>query len=218
MTHPLWPLFDLRLATPDLELRPLTEADLPELARVLPLDVELNPADFRYPGMQLAQQRGVSLAQSYWRSLGTWTPDSWAVQFGVFRQGELVGAQVLEGDDFPVLRTVDSASFLATAARGRGWGKQMRRAVLSLSFGPLEAEYAITSAWHDNAASLGVSRSLGYVDNGLERHRRESPAAPDPLVDDMVHLRLSRAEWERRGGAAGITIMAFDACRPLFGV
>ena len=218
MEHPLWPLFDLRLATPDLALRHLTEADLPELTRVLPLDVELNPADFRFHGMEAGQQRGVALSQSYWRSLGTWTPDSWAVRFGVFHQGELVGAQVLEGDDFLVLRTVDSASFLTTAARSRGWGKQMRRAVLALAFGPLGAEYAITSAWHDNAASLGVSRSLGYVDNGIERHRREGQVAPDQPVDDMLHLRLSRADWERRGGADGITIEAFDACRPLFGL
>ncbi len=217
MGHPLWPLFDLRLTTSDLELRHLTEADLPDLARVLPLDVELNPADFRFADMDVAQQRGVSFAQSYWRSLGTWTPDSWAIRFGVFHQGELVGAQVLEGDDFLVLRTVDSASFLSAAARGRGWGKQMRRAVLALAFGPLAAEYAITSAWHDNAASLGVSRALGYIDNGVERHRREGRVAPDELVDDMVHLRLSRDEWERRQGADGITIAAFDACRPLFG-
>ncbi len=218
MGHPLWPLFDLRLSTPDLELRHLTETDLTELACVLPLDVELNPADFRFAGMDVAQQRGVSFAQSYWRSLGTWTPESWAIRFGVFHREELVGSQVLEGDDFLVLRTVDSASFLTTGARGRGWGKQMRRAVLTLAFGPLGAEYAITSAWHDNAASLGVSRSLGYIDNGVERHRREGRVAPDGPMDDMVHLRLSRAEWERRHAPDGITIAAFDACRPLFGL
>jgi len=28
--RPGWPLFDLRIATPDLEIRPMTEADLPE--------------------------------------------------------------------------------------------------------------------------------------------------------------------------------------------
>ncbi len=218
MGHPLWPLFDLRLATPDLELRHFTEADLPDLARVLPLDVELNPADHRYEGMSTSHQRGVILAQAYWRSLGTWRPESWAIRFGVFHHGQLVGAQVLEGDDFLLLRTVDSASFLTAAARGRGWGKQMRRAVLALAFGPLEAEYAITSAWHDNAASLGVSRSLGYIDNGVERHPREGRVSPDELVDDMVHLRLSRAEWQRRHAADGITIAAFDACRPLFGL
>ena len=43
----------------------------------------------------------------------------------------------------------------------------MRRAVLALAFGPLGAEAAITSAWPDNGASLGVSQSLGYLP---ERH------------------------------------------------
>ncbi len=217
MGHPLWPLYDLRLATPDLELRHFTEADLPGLARVLPLDLELDPSQHRFDGMALAQQRGVLVAQSYWRMLGTWTPDSWALQFAVFHQGELIGAQGLEGEDFQALRTVDSSSFLVTHARGRGWGKQMRRAVLALAFGPLAAEYAITSAWHDNAASLGVSRSIGYVDNGIERHRREGRVAPDDLVDDMVHLRLTRSAWELGGGGEGITIESFEPCRPLFG-
>jgi hypothetical protein len=32
MTHPYWPLFDLRLRTGDLELRPMTEADPAKLA------------------------------------------------------------------------------------------------------------------------------------------------------------------------------------------
>jgi RimJ/RimL family protein N-acetyltransferase len=67
----------------------------------------------------------------------------------------------LEGQDFLVRRTVDSSSQLRTDARGRGWGKQMRRAVLALAFGPLGAELAVTSAWHHNRASLGVSRALG---------------------------------------------------------
>jgi hypothetical protein len=35
-----WPLFDLRLATPGLALRPMTEADLAVLADLLPDDVE----------------------------------------------------------------------------------------------------------------------------------------------------------------------------------
>ena len=92
----------------------------------------------------------------------------------------------------------------------------MRRAVLTLAFGHLGAEYAITSAWHDNHASLGVSRSLGYVDNGIERHRRDD--GEHKTVDDMVHLRMSREQWERSGGSAGITVEGFEPCRPSFGL
>lgn len=49
-------------------------------------------------------------------------------------------------------------------------GKEMRAAVLSLAFDHLGAEVASSGAWEWNATSLGVSRALGYVDNGWFRH------------------------------------------------
>jgi RimJ/RimL family protein N-acetyltransferase len=88
----------------------------------------------------------------------------------------------------------------------------MRRAALAFAFGPLGARAAITSAWHDNHASLGVSRALGYQPNGESFHLRGEHA------DIMVHMRLRRADWLAAGSAAGITISGFDACRPLFGL
>ena len=127
--------------------------------------------------------------QGYWRSYGTWRPEAWRVNFVVSAAGQILGAQELEGNDFPVLRTVDTASFLVPSARGRGYGKQMRRAVLALAFGPMGAQAAITSAWHDNHASLGVSRALGYQPNGESLHARRDGA------DVMVHMRMLRAEW-----------------------
>jgi RimJ/RimL family protein N-acetyltransferase len=216
MAHPLWPLFDLRLITPELELRPLTEADLPALMQLLPPDVELDPRAHIFAGMSPTQQRGLTVAQAYWKSLGTWQPDSWAVTFAVLRAGELIGTQGLEGDDFLRLRTVDSSSFLVVEARGRGWGKQMRRGILTLAFGSLHAEYAVTSAWHDNTASLGVSRHLGYADNGVSRHPRDDGGTK--TVDTMVHLRLARDAWEQRGGADGVQVTGFEPCLPLFGM
>jgi hypothetical protein len=44
-----WPLFGLCLASQDLTLRPMTEADLAPLADLLPGDVELDPAATRFP-------------------------------------------------------------------------------------------------------------------------------------------------------------------------
>ena len=218
MAHPLWPLFDLRLTTPDLELRLLTEPDLPAFGAVIPDDLEMNPKAHRFTGFGDRQQRQVIAAQGYWKALGTWTPDSWALWLAVRHDGSLIGFQGLEGDDFPTLRTVDSSSFLAEDARGRGWGKQMRQAVLALAFGALGAEYAITSAWHDNHASLGVSRALGYVDNGVQRHRRDALDGSRSWVDDMVHLRLTQAEFVRRHGFDGVTVSGAEACLPLFGL
>ena len=196
-----WPLFDLRLRLDDLELRPMTEADLPALEALLPDDLELNPY-LPMPGREWA------LAQTYWHALGTWSPGDWRLQCVVLRDGEVLGFQELEGKDFARLRTVDTSSWLGTAFRGQGVGKTMRAAVLGLAFGPMEAVAAVTSAWHDNAASLGVSRSLGYRDNGVELVRR------DDGVDEMVHLRLRREDWS----GPPVQVEGFEACRPLLGL
>ena len=125
---------------------------------------------------------------------------------------EILGVQELEGNDFPTLRTVDTSSFLIPAARGRGHGQQMRRAVLALAFGPLRAQAAITSAWHDNHASLGVSRALRYRPNGESRHARGNG------VDVMRHMRLPRADWLASGAGEHVRISGLEPCLPLFGL
>jgi hypothetical protein len=71
--------------------------------------------------------------------------------------------------------------------------------------------YWITSAWHDNSASLGVSRALGYQPNGVELHPRGAG------VDTMVHLRLTRADWLATPHPP-ITISGFPPCAPFFGL
>ena len=207
-----WPMFDIRLTTPDLHLRHLTEADLAALAAILPDDAEQDPASTSYPGLDLSRNRGVVVHQDYWRARGNWRPESWALSFGVFRDGELVGYQGLEGDDFVTLRTVDSSSFLTEAARGQGLGKQMRGAVLALAFGPLGARFAITSAWTDNYASLGVSRALGYAENGVSAHRRGDG------VGEMAHMRLTREHWLTSGWEERVVVEGVDECRAFFGL
>jgi RimJ/RimL family protein N-acetyltransferase len=87
----------------------------------------------------------------------------------------------------------------------------MRTAVLALAFDHLGAEYAITSAWKDNKSSLGVSESLGYVDNGFDRHRR------DDYADDMKHLRLTRDAWRVRG-PYDVGIDCLEPCLTFFGL
>ena len=209
MAHRYWPLIDLRIDSADLTLRPMTEADQRAIADLLPGDVELDPAATRIrPGMSVT--RGIIVHQAYWNAYATWRPEAWRVSFAASAAGQILGAQELEGNDFPALRTVDTASFLIPWARGRGYGKQMRRAVLALAFGPMGAQAAITSAWHDNHASLGVSRALGYQPNG------ESLDARGDSADVMVHMRLLRAHWLASGAAADIHITGFEACRHLF--
>jgi len=204
-----WPLFGLRLVLRDVVLRPLREEDLPGLAAVLPPDVGHDPRLAMWPTHSFDENERRLFCQGYWKSLGTWEPSSWVLHFAVSYEGGLVGVQTLEGENFPALRTVDTASWLVPGARGRGVGTAMRTAALDFAFGTLGAETAVSSAVVTNAASLGVSRRVGYAENGLSR-----------IVDtggdvaDLQHFRLTADRW--RGDS--VTVEGFDPCRPWFGM
>ena len=63
-------------------------------------------------------------------------------------------------------------------------------ACLLLGFDGFDAEFAQTGLWHDNAASLGVTQSLGYGESGRRRAlRRGQP-------DEMAWFRMPPAHWE----------------------
>lgn len=207
-----WPLFELRIETPELTLRPMTEPDLETLADLLPDDVDMDPAATRFEGADHRTQRGTIVHQSYWKAMGTWSVAAWRLNFVVLADDKIVGVQELEANDFLTLRTVDSASFLVAQSRGRGWGQQMRRAVLALAFQELGALAAITSAYQDNHASLGVSRALGYMPNG------ESLLARGDGVDTLVHMRMTAAQFDENHVRQDVAIANFDACRPYFGL
>ena len=61
MSYRDWPMFDIRLTTPDLELRHLREADLGSLAAIFPEDVELDPSSTTYDGLDLIGNRRVGV-------------------------------------------------------------------------------------------------------------------------------------------------------------
>ncbi|MGI8698472.1 MAG: GNAT family N-acetyltransferase [Mycobacteriales bacterium] len=207
-----WPLADLRIITPDLTLRPLAEADLAPLAGRLPADVEFDPALPTYGGANPAVARGTGLHQTYWRALGNWRIESWNLLLAVLYDDEVIGVQSLEGSDFAHRRTVETWSFLLSAARGRGFGKSMRRAVLSLAFDHLGALAAETEALAGNGPSLGVSRALGYLPNGETFH----PHAD--ALELMVRLRLTRERCRSLRRTADVDVAGLEACRHLFGV
>ena len=66
----------------------------------------------------------------------------------------------------------------------------MRTAALQLIFAGFDADVARTAAWHDNAASLGVTRSLPYVQTGSSRQSRRG------VFDTMLEFTMTRAQWE----------------------
>lgn len=207
-----WPLFDLRLRCRQVELRSIREDDLEHLAAIQPDDYELDPRAELLPQLSLAENRRRLVYQGYWRTQGTWSPSSWDLGLAVEYEGAVVGVQSLEAEQFPAVRTVDSGSWLVPAVRGRGVGVAMRMAVLALAFDHLDALAAISSARGDNGASLGVSRRIGYRDNGV------SLSDSRDGVFELTHVRLTAEAWRASGLGSEVSVDGFAACRPWFGL
>jgi RimJ/RimL family protein N-acetyltransferase len=205
-----WPFFDLRISSGEVLLRGVTDDDLRALVAALPDDLEQDPGIERWATLTPEADRRRQLVAEIWKHRGTWSPESWCLDLAVEVDGRVVGVQALEGDRFPLLRTVDSYSWLATEVRGRGLANAMRVGVLTLAFDHLGAEVAVSSARLDNAPSLAVSRRLGYVDNGLSR--TDTPSGPA----ELQHFRLTRDTW--RAGGRGAEVTGVEACRSWFGL
>ncbi|HET7654620.1 MAG TPA: GNAT family protein [Acidimicrobiales bacterium] len=211
MTHPYWPLFDLRLRTPRLELRVPTDDDFGPLLDAVDAgihDPATMPFSFPWTDVEPVQRRR-NAAQHWWRQRAEWSPEKWNVPFAVTFEGQVVGMQDVMASDFPSLRTVETGSWLTQRVHGRGIGREMRSAVLHFAFDVLGAEVAKSGAFRDNPASLAVSRALGYEDDGVDR------AAPRGDVRELVRLRLTRDKWQC---AYDVTVECAAECLPMFGL
>lgn len=208
----MWPLFGLVLRTPRLELRlPSLEqlAALGELADEGIHDPAVMPFVMPWPD-QPPGERGRSVLQWQWKLWAGLTPQRWALGFVVLAGGEVVGTQEVSGADFAVTGEVETGSWLGRRHQGRGIGTEMRAAVLHLAFAELGAETATSAAFLDNAASLAVSRRLGYAPDGLARF-----AVRDRLQVDQ-RLRLDRAAWEAHR-TVPVQVEGLEPCRELLG-
>ena len=213
MTSPYWPLAGLRLRTPDLELRGPTLADLDGLG-ALAADGVHDPAvqPFAVPWTDAEpDQRARSVLQYHWGRWAAWTPAEWSLDLAVVRDGVVVGTQGIGAHEFAIKREVHTGSWVGQRYHGQGIGTQMRAAVLHLAFDGLGARYATSAAFEGNAASLGVSRRLGYCDDGVEMRAIRG----QPVVS--VRLRIDRAAWEAHRRFP-VEIDGLDACRAEFGV
>lgn len=175
----LWPPARVRLRTPRLELRLPDEDELARLAAAAAEGVhEPGARPFGVPwGAQPARLRARSVLQWHWATRGTWTAGRWTLDFAVFADGEPVGAQGLSAVGFAVRREVATGSWLTLRCQRRGFGTEMRAAVLTLAFGHLGARSAVTGGFWDNPAAIGVSRALGYRDDGTEVADRDGERA-----------------------------------------
>lgn len=174
MTIPavFWPPFALTLVTPRLTLRAIRDEDIP--AVVASVLSGIHPPEvmpFSYPWTEAGpEELPANTAQHIWRTRAEAGKDKWSLQLGVWHGDELIGCQDIGATGFASLKTVSSGSWLRQSAQGQGFGKEMRAAVLLYAFDWLQAEVAESEAATWNAASLGVSRSLGYEPNGVFRH------------------------------------------------
>ena len=93
----------------------------------------------------------------YARTRADVRPDAWNLQFAVIVDDQVIGVCDLSAGDFPSLRQFTTGSWLGRQFQGRGLGKELRMAALTLGFDGFGAEFALTGMWHDNAASKGVT-------------------------------------------------------------
>jgi RimJ/RimL family protein N-acetyltransferase len=196
-----------------LELRWPSLGDLDALADLAALgvhDPDVQPFTAAWTDVP-PDERARSTMQYHWSRWASWTPSDWTLEFAVISDGEVAGTQGLGGRDFAVLREVHTGSWLGRRYQGHGIGTQMRAAVLHLAFEWLGAQHAASGAFEHNAASLGVSRKLGYRDDGIERHAvRGHPAV-------LQRLRLTRADWQA-ARSVPVEIRGLEPCLPFFGL
>jgi RimJ/RimL family protein N-acetyltransferase len=175
MAREHWPLFDLRVTSPRVELRYPTDDDLFALAAILQDGIhDPSTMPFLRPWTRAESPTLERDALRHWWSLRTeLRAEQWHLGFAVYVDGEPVGVQGVGAQDYAITRSVTTGSWLVRRAQGRGIGKEMRTAVLHLAFAGLDAAEAHTAAFEDNPASLGVTRALGYEPNGTYVFARE---------------------------------------------
>jgi RimJ/RimL family protein N-acetyltransferase len=214
MTHPVWPLFDLRVVTPRLELRAIDDQLALELAQLAANgihDPEFMPFAIEWTDVEGPQLLRNTM-QYYWRCRAEWSPEKWTLNLAAIVDGQLVGTTGMISDHFVTLRQFETGSWLGREFQGKKIGTEMRIATLQLGFAGLGAERATTIALADNPASLGVTDKLGYAPNGLE-HRLRRRA----LVISK-HFVMSREHWEANVRRDDITLHGVEECRELFGL
>ena len=87
----------------------------------------------------------------------------------------------------------------------------MRAAILHFGFDGLGALRADTGAIEGNDRSVGVTRALGYVDNGQTVKDRDG----ERIICN--EFRIERADWETRR-RDDIKIEGLEPCLPMFGL
>jgi len=207
----VWPLFDLAVRTPRLELRYPTDLDLVEVARRTGDIHAPDVMPFTVPWSRAPDgERERNALQYFWQSRAAVSATSWDLSLVVVVEGDVVGNQSLRTTEFSVRRTVETGSWLYRPLQGQGLGREMREAVLHLAFAGLGAQRAETEAYEGNEASRRVTTGLGYRLNG------EFVDHLDGRTRRLQAYVLDRDGWEPRR-RDDIELIGVEACRDLLG-
>lgn len=187
----IFPVLGLRLRQGPLELRGLTDEDLVQLAELATQGIHLpGEMPFAVPWTEVpTEDLARNTVQFHWANRAAFAPTGWDLQFGVWRDGVLVGSQGLATKNFLVTRTGETGSWLGRAFQGQGIGTAMRQAICAFAFDHLEAVELTSGAFVDNPASAAVSRKVGYRENGVRRMERR----PGEVVEQQDFLLTP--EW-----------------------
>lgn len=193
MSIAIWPLFELQVSTPRLVLRYVTDelgAQLAELAVRGIHDPATMPFSEPWTDVQPPELQRNTL-RYFWRSRAETTPELWHLNLAAHDEnGQLIGLCSLDAQGFPTRRTATTGSWIGRKFQGQGLGREMRHAALHLLFVGFHGERATTRAWHDNTASLRVTRSLPYTEEGaVQEQRRDRP-------DTMLTFSMKRPDWQ----------------------
>jgi RimJ/RimL family protein N-acetyltransferase len=207
-----WPLFDLRIRTPRLELRAPTDEDIFALLEVALAGVH-DPSEMPF-GVAWTDLRSPEFERSFlrflWGARASWTPEAWRLPLAVLHEAQPIGIQEVWASDFPVLRVVETGSWLGRRYQGQGYGTEMRAAVLQLAFEGLGATDALSGAMEGNEASRRVSEKLGYEFNGFD------VVAPRGIPVSHSRYLLRRDRWNPNRCPASIEHL--DTCLSMFGL
>lgn len=214
MAHPHWPLFDLEVRTPRITLRYLDDQLGTELATLaargihdpgfMPFSLPWSDA----PSPELERDA----LRFYWRSRADTSSERWNLNFAVLQDGALVGSTSVIATDFPVTRSFETGSWLGLDHQGRGIGTEMRIATLHVGFVAFGALIATTGAFDDNGPSLGVTRKLGYLPNGVAHHERRGG------LGRIERYRMERAHFLAHVQRDDIRITGDEPAREFLGI
>lgn len=193
----LWPAAGINVRAGELEFRWIDDEMLLDLADLAVRGVhDPGQLPFTFPwtqGTELEVAR--RLLTYHWSVRKHVGPGSLVLELAVLHDGIPVGIQAVSGEDWAILRSVETGSWLGKEFHGRGIGTRMRALMLHVCFEGLGAAEVTSTAYEDNPASNAISNRVGYEPDGMNRVVR------DGKPQMLKRYRMTRERWELVQGA-----------------